>query len=290
MLEHFQFHSCAIRRIWVGPADEDVSGGIPRAGDRVAAEGSSSVEIAEAIGVSSSWVDSIKRLHESGGALAPKSRANKRKSLAEREGARITARVAEHPGTTLKDLKRDLKLTASISNLWYVLRDLGLSLKKNLRAAERDRPDVVVARAAGTVVHAGIDPRRLVFLDETFGSTTMTRLYGWGPTTQRVVDSVPHGHWKTTTFVVAVRSDMLAAEIELLEARVKLAESTDRSALVGLLDDIVRKHQEGRDILEKRVKIGVASAGELTRADAALAEAKVRLVGAKVEKGTGPKP
>jgi transposase len=93
-------------------------------------EGMSSVEIAEVLGVSSSWVDSMKRLHDSGRSLEPKSRANKRKSLAEREGERIKARVAEHPGTTLEDLKRDLKLTGSISNIWYALRDLGLSLKK----------------------------------------------------------------------------------------------------------------------------------------------------------------
>jgi transposase len=33
----------------------------------------------------------------------------------------------------------------------------------------------------------------------------MTRLYGWGPTHERVADAVPHGHWKTTTFVVALR-------------------------------------------------------------------------------------
>jgi transposase len=39
----------------------------------------------------------------------------------------------------------------------------------------------------------------------------MTRLYGWGPTTQRVVDPVPHGQWKTTTFVVAVRREGLFA-------------------------------------------------------------------------------
>jgi transposase len=39
----------------------------------------------------------------------------------------------------------------------------------------------------------------------------MTRLYGWGPTNRRVVDAVPHGHWKTTTFVVAVRREGLFA-------------------------------------------------------------------------------
>ena len=93
-------------------------------------EGLSGAEIAEALGVSGSWVNSIKRLHRAGRPLAPKSRANKRQSLAKRKGDAIRARVAEHPGTTLEDLKRDLKLDASIASIWYALRELGLSLKK----------------------------------------------------------------------------------------------------------------------------------------------------------------
>lgn len=39
----------------------------------------------------------------------------------------------------------------------------------------------------------------------------MTRLYGWSPKGERVVASVPHGHWKTTTFVAAFRLDGLFA-------------------------------------------------------------------------------
>jgi transposase len=39
----------------------------------------------------------------------------------------------------------------------------------------------------------------------------MTRRYGWGPTGQRVRDAVPHSHWKTTTFVAALRLDGLFA-------------------------------------------------------------------------------
>jgi transposase len=70
---------------------------------------------------------------------------------------------------------------------------------------------VAVQRASWRVLQSGIDPRRLVFLDETFGTTTMTRRYGWGPTQQRVVDHVPHGHWKTTTFVAAFRLQGLFA-------------------------------------------------------------------------------
>lgn len=41
----------------------------------------------------------------------------------------------------------------------------------------------------------------------------MTRLYGWGPTTERVVGVVPFGHWKTTTFVAAFRLDGLFAPL-----------------------------------------------------------------------------
>jgi len=175
-------------------------------------EGMTRGEIAEVLGVSSSWVDSIKRLHATGQPLEPKSRANHLRSLAEREGDRLRARVAEHPGTTLEDLKRDLKLAASVSNIWYALQALGLSLKKKtLRASERDRPDVVAQRIDWQVVQTGLDPRRLVFLDETFGTTAMTRLYGWGPSDRRVIDSAPQSHWKTTTFVAAVRLDGLFA-------------------------------------------------------------------------------
>jgi transposase len=94
-------------------------------------EGLTSGEIAEVLGVTAAWVRSIKQLHASGQSLEPKSCANKRRSLAEREGERIRAQVAAKPGTTLEDLKRDLNVKTSISNLWYALRDLKISLKKS---------------------------------------------------------------------------------------------------------------------------------------------------------------
>ena len=57
----------------------------------------------------------------------------------------------------------------------------------------------------------GWDPDRLVFLDETWASTNMARRYGRSPRGQRLVCPVPHGHWKTTTFVAALRADGLTA-------------------------------------------------------------------------------
>ena len=52
---------------------------------------------------------------------------------------------------------------------------------------------------------------QLVFLDETGANTKMTRRYGWGEKSSRVIEFVPHGHWHTTTFVAALRSTGLAA-------------------------------------------------------------------------------
>lgn len=50
-----------------------------------------------------------------------------------------------------------------------------------------------------------------MFLDETWIKTNLTRLYGRGPTHQRVIESIPHGHWMTTTFVAALRTTGLSA-------------------------------------------------------------------------------
>ena len=60
---------------------------------------------------------------------------------------------------------------------------------------------------------------RDVFLDETGANTKRARLYGWGPKSERVVSSVPHGHWQTTTFVGALRATGLTAPLVIDGAR-----------------------------------------------------------------------
>lgn len=59
---------------------------------------------------------------------------------------------------------------------------------------------------------ADVPAEKLVFVDESGARTNMTRLYGWGEVGERVIDPVPHGHWKTCTMLAAVRlSGPLAA-------------------------------------------------------------------------------
>jgi transposase len=60
-----------------------------------------------------------------------------------------------------------------------------------------------------------LDPTRLVFIDETGASTKMTRLRGRAPRGERLRASVPHGHWKTTTFVAGLRLTGLTAPMVL---------------------------------------------------------------------------
>jgi transposase len=55
----------------------------------------------------------------------------------------------------------------------------------------------------------------LVFLDETGVTTNMTRRYGWGPKGERLVDSAPHGHWKTTTVVAGLKASGVIAPFVL---------------------------------------------------------------------------
>jgi transposase len=62
---------------------------------------------------------------------------------------------------------------------------------------------------------ARLDPRRLVFIDETWAKTNMTRTHGRARRGARLVHKVPHGHWKTLTFVAALRCDQIAAPMVL---------------------------------------------------------------------------
>lgn len=51
-----------------------------------------------------------------------------------------------------------------------------------------------------------LDPDKVVFLDETWAKTNMTRTYGRSFQGTRLIESAPHGRWETTTFLGAIRS------------------------------------------------------------------------------------
>src|SRR5665213_3067202 len=93
---------------------------------------------------------------------------------------------------------------------WIVWR-LAAKPDQTLHASEQDRPDVARRRARWHHYQGRIDSRRLIFVDETWAKTNMTRLRGWRQRGQRLLDKVPHGHWKTLTLVAALRHDGVIA-------------------------------------------------------------------------------
>ena len=54
-----------------------------------------------------------------------------------------------------------------------------------------------------------------MFIDETWTKTNMARLRGRGPRGQRVIGAVPHGHWKTSTFLAGLRHNRIVAPLVL---------------------------------------------------------------------------
>ena len=75
--------------------------------------------------------------------------------------------------------------------------------------AEQRRPAVVRRREQWRKHQKRIDPRRLVFVDETWAKTNIAPLRGWAPRGQRLRAKVPYGDWGTMTFIAALRHNRI---------------------------------------------------------------------------------
>jgi transposase len=121
----------------------------------------------------------------------------------------------EKSDITLKSLcdwllaERGVRVDTSMMSRFF--RRLGVTHKKTLIARERDRADITRHGARWRSRQKRVDVSRLVFIDETWIKTNMTRLYGWAPRGERLVDKVPQGKWKTATFLAALRNDRIEA-------------------------------------------------------------------------------
>ena len=83
--------------------------------------------------------------------------------------------------------------------------------KKSLHASEQDRPDVARRRERWKRHQGKLDAARLVFIDETWAKTNMTRTHGWCARGNRLVAKAPFGRWRTLTFLAALRHDRIEA-------------------------------------------------------------------------------
>jgi transposase len=87
-----------------------------------------------------------------------------------------------------------------------------------LRAQEQDRADVAAARAAWREELAKVDPRHLVFLDESGVDTRLTRSCARAAPGQRAVGKVPGGHWERLTVIGALGRDGVVASMSIAAA------------------------------------------------------------------------
>lgn len=83
-----------------------------------------------------------------------------------------------------------------------------------MHASEQARADVVDRRAVWRRAQKLL-VGRLIFLDETWTTTAMTRRYAWADVGVRALGHAPNGHWKTTTFLAGLTNEGIIAPFVL---------------------------------------------------------------------------
>jgi transposase len=110
---------------------------------------------------------------------------------------------------------RERGTRVSLYAVWSFFQREGLTVKKNAARRRAGPAGRGPKRARWRRHQARFDPRRLVFIDETWAKTNMTRTWGRAPRGQRLVAKVPHGRWTTLTFIAALRCDAITAPLVL---------------------------------------------------------------------------
>jgi len=154
------------------------------------AAGETHRQIAEALQIAPSCVSKWARRERETGSPAPAQVGGyKRRTLSGPAADWLRARIAAGP-FTLQGLSDEL-------------------------AEEQARPDVARRRKRWKARQMKVEPQRLVFIDETWIKTNMAPLRGWAPRGKRLRAYAPFGHWKTLTFIAALRCDRIEAPFVL---------------------------------------------------------------------------
>jgi transposase len=143
----------------------------------------------------------------------------------------------------------------------------GSALKKTAHASEQERTDVQAAREVWQRRQAWIRTHpeslgQIVFIDETGINTKMARLRGRCRKGCRMVASIPHGHWNTTTFIAGLRCNALTAPWVIEGAmdrdafedyiETQLAPTLNKGDVVVLDNLSVHKSKDARKAIEKK--------------------------------------
>ena len=182
------------------PYSQDVRDKVLSAFDR----GMKTRQVAMAFDVSESWLRRVRQRRRENHETTPRPMGGKRFQKIDR--AQLAELVAGRPDATLRELREGLGVVCAISAIGAALRKLGLSYKKR-RSTPRSRTGRTSRRAGWRETQRELDAGRVIFIDETWAKTNMTRLRGRAPRGERLIDKVPHGHWMTTTLIGALSID-----------------------------------------------------------------------------------
>ncbi len=171
-------------------------------------------QIARRFLVSVSFVTRLLRTHRSTGSLEPKPHGGGNPAvLGPEDLERLREVIRQQPDATLEECRQRLGVSCSLMTLSRALRQLELPRKKKVpRAQEQDRPEVQQQRREFCEELAGLDPRRLVFVDECGANTAMTRTHGRAPVGQRVYTNTPGG-WESITLTCGLRLSGVTAPL-----------------------------------------------------------------------------
>src|SRR5438105_14877530 len=137
-------------------------------------------QVAERFLVSVAFVTRLLRLHRSSGSVDPKPHGGGNPAVLTPEDLeRLRALIRPPPDATLQECRQRLGVSCSLMTSARALSRLGRPREKKVpRAPERDRPDVQEQRRESSEGLAGVDPQRLVLVDECGANTAMTRTDG----------------------------------------------------------------------------------------------------------------
>jgi transposase len=172
-------------------------------------------QVALQFGVSESWVRRVKQQRRELGKVEPKLTRDRTPDWAAHADW-LRAKVGERPDATLLELvalaaaERDW--ITSDATICRALKALRLTRKKR-RSSPASRTARTSPSAAWLATQADLDPEQVVFLDETWAKTNMTRAYGRSEKGARLVEKTPYGRWATTTFLGGLRTTGFVAPL-----------------------------------------------------------------------------
>jgi transposase len=182
--------------------------------DTVARGEGSLSRISQRFLVNVSTIVRLLKRHRQTGTVEPKPHAGgRRPALGPDDLERLRALIREQPDATLDELRERLGVSCSVMAVSRALRRLGITRKKKvLHASERDTPESRRKRRLFREKLAGIEPERLIFVDETGANTAMTRTHGRAPKGERVPGAVP-GSWTSLTLICGLRLSGVTAPL-----------------------------------------------------------------------------